>query len=70
MKIKMKNWFYKLKLYPSLMLTFNSIFILAVLIILATSAIITGKITVKTIQHMLRSSFRTYQGMWNILQLM
>lgn len=47
MKIKMKNWFYKLKLYPSLMLTFNSIFILAVLIILATSAIITGKITVK-----------------------
>ena len=47
MKIKMKNWFYKLKLYPSLMLTFNSIFIFAVLIILATSAIITGKITVK-----------------------
>lgn len=47
MKIKIKNWFYKLKLYPSLMLTFNGIFVLAVLVILATSAVITGKITVK-----------------------
>lgn len=45
-KTRIKSWFYKLKLYPSLMLTFNSIFILAVLVILGTSAAITGKITV------------------------
>ncbi len=42
-----KNWFFNLGLYQTLMVTFCCIFFPAILVILLTSAVITGKIAMK-----------------------
>lgn len=45
-KDELKKKFYKLKLYQALMVTFSFIFFPAMLVILVTSAVITGEITI------------------------
>ena len=45
MRNRVGKWFSRLKLYSALMLTFNGIFLLAVMIIVLTTVVVTGNIT-------------------------